>query len=672
MIENLGEILAGGMVIFWLIGAIASLFFQKPSASNNRFAYVASFIGSLFGVALSIKIIISQSSINFPVWSVTPMLHFSFSIDLLAAFFLFIISLVSAILAIYSPKYTSKYLHDKNVFILGAGFNLFLLSMAGVVLAANGFTFLVLWELMSLVSFFLVIYEHERQEVPYSGLLYIIMTHIGTGFIIISFLILYLHSGSLDFSLLSGMKASWSNEVQNLVFVLALIGFGTKAGLVPVHIWLPEAHPSAPSHISALMSAVMIKTALYAMIRFVYGFLGVSSIWWGITLIVVGIITAIYGILYAVIQQDMKRFLAYSSVENMGLIFVGLGSSFLFYSLGQTLLAVLALIAALYHALNHAFFKSLLFMGAGSVYFATGRRNIESLGGLIRYMPYTAGFFLVASLAIASFPPFNGFVSKWLTLQSLFALAFLQGENVWLSLLGVFALLILAIVGALVGIGFVKLFGLTFLAQERSKDIRKVKEVPISMRLAMGVASVATLLLGIFPSQVISYLNRITSPFIPNLWLDAHSWLAIKTPSELPSTISPIIILLILMIALFILLLFVRAFYGKSKFVRRIAWACGIKLEPDMSYSGVSMTHPLQIIFKFIYGNSYYSSKQGDEVIFGLHFRKVFSQYIYNPAIQGFVVLSKKIRKIQNGSIHTYLAYVFITLIIVLLVVTMA
>src|SRR5690625_454249 len=250
--------------------------------------------------------------------------------------------------------------------------------MVGVVLAANSFTFLVMWELMSIVSFFLVIYEHEREEVRHSGLLYVIMTHIGTGFIIIAFLLLYLHSGSLDFAVLSEAKNMWPSEVKHIVFVLAFIGFGTKAGLVPVHIWLPQAHPIALSHISALMSAVMVKTTLYAMIRFVYGFLGIPSIWWGIALIFVGIISAVYGILYAVVQQDMKRFLAYSSIENMGLIFVCLVASFLFYSLENHVFAVFALIASLYHALNHALFKGLLFMGGWVGLLGNGHKKYRS------------------------------------------------------------------------------------------------------------------------------------------------------------------------------------------------------------------------------------------------------------------------------------------------------
>src|SRR5690625_906495 len=257
------------MLGFWALGGIGALIFQKMDSFSSYISHAGALTGSVFGVITAVLVLLFKKSLHVQLWSVTPTLTFGFSLDVLSAFFLFIISIVSLVVSIYSPQYVQKYRGLKNLSLLGIGFNLFLLSMVGVVLADNAFTFLVMWETMSLVSFFLVIFEHEQFEVRQSGILYVIMTHLGTGFIIVAFLLLFLQSGSLDFATIHLYQDQLSVSTKHLVFVFALIGFGTKAGLVPIHIWLPRAHPVAPTHISTLMSAVMIKTALYGMIRVV-------------------------------------------------------------------------------------------------------------------------------------------------------------------------------------------------------------------------------------------------------------------------------------------------------------------------------------------------------------------------------------------------------------------
>lgn len=669
MIGSFEQILLICMISSWIIGGVGATFLVKRRKASNQFAYFGGLVGSLFGIILAISTILFNSTEQFQLWSVTSIFNFKFSIDALSGFFLFLITAIAFIVSIYAPSYVQKYSELKNISLLGAGFNLFLISMVGVVLAHNGFTFLVMWEMMSLISFFLVIYEHERKEVRQSGMLYVIMTHIATGFIIIAFLVLFLHSGSLDFSILHEWQNKWSMGTKNLIFILMLIGFGTKAGLVPIHIWLPQAHPVAPSHISALMSAVMIKTAIYGLIRVVYGFLGVSSIWWGVTVLIVGMITAIYGILYGVVQQDMKRFLAYSSVENIGLIFMGLGVSFIFAELNMQVLAVFSLLAALYHTLNHAFFKGLLFMGAGAVYSATGTRNIDQLGGLIRYMPQTAGLFLIGSLAIASFPPLNGFISKWLTIQALLELPF-ASENIWLSLLGTFGVVALILVGALVGLGFVKLFGVIFLAQERSPKVKEAKEVPLSMRISMGIAAIGIVGLGLFPNVVINYLTNVTSLFFPETTVTPGALLSVQSVSETGSAISPVFVILAIGIVLLLVLALLSRWLGKSVYEKKEPWACGVKLQPEMSYSGMSLSHPLLLIFKPVFGESFISSVSKRNVVFKIQFRKVFNRFFYDPLVRFVMFTSKQIRKIQDGSIHSYLAYIFLTLIVLLLVVT--
>lgn len=657
------------MLVFWVLGGISGLFLRKKPTALLQVHYVGAMIGSIFGIVLSLYLIVQSKSLSIALWSVTPHLSFRFSLDSLSAFFLLLITLIALFVSIYSPKYAQKYLGKKNVMLLGLGFNLFLLFMAGVILASDLFTFLVMWETMSLLSFLLVVYDHEQKEVRQSGITYLIMTHLGTGFIIVAFLFLFLQSGSLDFSTIQSLQGELSTGIKHTIFLLALIGFGTKAGIVPIHIWLPRAHPVAPTNVSALMSGVMIKTALYGMVRVVYDFLGVTSVWWGVVLLLVGIITAVYGILYGVVQQDMKRFLAYSSVENMGLIYMALGASLVFAALELPIFSGFALLAALYHALNHAFFKGLLFMGAGAVYKETGTKNMEELGGLIRYMPQTAALFLIGSLAIASFPPFNGFISKWLTFQSLLNLPFFNGDDVWLSLLGTLGATTLFLVSAFVGLGFVKLFGVIFLAQPRTERVSTAKEAPLSMRIAMGLMSLGILCLGIFPGFIASFLNPVIKSLQPEAVIDPDKLFHIQSVAETNASIHPVLYMFTIGILLVIVIVALLVWVGRSIYDQNEPWACGIALEPVMSYSGMSFSQPLLIIYQFIFGRAYESRKHQKDVSFTIYMRRTFNHLIYDPMVRFVLFISRRIRRIQDGSIHTYLAYIFITLILFLLIV---
>lgn len=657
------------MFLAWTAGVVGAIFCGQKRTIAHTISYTAAFTGSLFGVLTAIAIFIRGSNLHVQLWSIVPNLHFSFNVDMLSAFFLLIISLSSLIVSIYSPSYIKNYEDHKNITWIGAIFNLFVISMAGVVIAYNGFTFLVMWEMMSLVSFFLVMFEHEQTEVRESGLLYVIMTHLGTGFIMIAFLILFYQTGTLEFDAIQILGKDLSSGSQHAVFFLAFIGFGTKAGLVPLHIWLPRAHPVAPSHISALMSAVMIKTALYGIIRVAYNFLSVASIWWGVVVLIIGMISAVYGILYAVVQNDVKRFLAYSSVENMGLIFVGFGTSLIFTALELPVLAGLALLATLYHTLNHTMFKGLLFMGAGAIYQATGTRNMDRLGGLIRYMPHTAGLFLIGALAIASFPPFNGFISKWLTLQSLLNLPFYNDGNIWLSLLGVLAVTSLVFVGGLVAYGFVKAFGVTFLAQPRSDQVENAIEAPFLMRLAMGFMSIGIVLLGVFPGFVSRQLAKVTQIYFP-VEQRKFQLFNIQSATESGAELSPILIVIAFTLMIFLTLFLLFKTVGRDKYEHTETWACGVTLRPEMSYSGTSFSHPLLVIFKPIFGDTLVTFIKEQKVYFAITLRQAFDQYFYNPVIRTVLSISEKIRTIQDGSIHSYLAYIFVTLIVLLLVVS--
>lgn len=657
------------MILAWAFGGVGAFLFQRNYAFASRLAHFAAFIGAGSGVAAALLIFTSGSRPEFRLWSVLPHLNMAFAFDRLSAFFLFVIAIVALTVTIYAPTYVDKYVGKKNPALLGAGFNLFLLSMVGVAAANNGFTFLVLWEIMSLVSFFLVIVEHEQEAVYKAGRLYVIMTHLGTGFIIFAFLTLFYHTGTLDFAAYQSAGAALPAGSRHLVFALALIGFGTKAGLVPLHIWLPRAHPVAPTHISALMSAVMIKTAVYGIIRVTYDFLGVSSAWWGAAVLAIGTITAVYGILFGVVEKDMKRFLAYSSIENAGLIFMGLGASFIFAALDMPVLAGFALLAALYHTLNHALFKGMLFMGAGAVYRATGTKNIERLGGLIRSMPQTAGLFLVGALAIASFPPFNGFISKWLTFQALLNLPFSSEGNVWLSLAGALAATALILVGALVALGFVKLFGVIFLAQPRSAQAAKAQEAPLPMRTALGITAAGVLGLGVFPGFIARQLSQVTAMYFPESAVDAGRLFSLPAVTGSSTAFAPAAAVLAIGVIIALALFLLYGWAGKSRRHTTETWACGIALKPTMSYTGTSFSHPLFLIFKPIFGAKQDARVKGRRIRFSLKWRHVFETYLYRPLMQGTVRLSAHIRKIQDGSIHSYLAYIFVTLIVLLLLV---
>ena len=366
-----------------------------------------------------------------------------------------------------------------------------------VVTAQHALFFLLVWEIMSLTSYFLVIYERHEEENIKAGTLYFIMTHVGTAFILFAFLLLYRATGSFDFGAIGKGMAAASPFVRNAVFIFALIGFGAKAGIIPFHIWLPAAHPAAPSHVSALMSGVMIKTGIYMLARICWDMLpGPPPLWWGLLILIIGSISSLLGVLYALSEHDLKRLLAYHSIENIGIILLGLGSSLVFLSAGMKTLALLGLIAALYHTLNHATFKALLFLGAGAVIAETHTRNIEGYGGLIRVMPQTAFFFLVGSLAISALPPFNGFFSEWMTFQSLFL--GVNSFNLATKMIFIAAIGALAFTGGLAAACFVKAFGVTFLARPRSEAATHAKESPLPLRIGMAALALLTLILGVF------------------------------------------------------------------------------------------------------------------------------------------------------------------------------
>ncbi|MBI5180262.1 MAG: hydrogenase 4 subunit B, partial [Nitrospirae bacterium] len=465
-----------------------------------------------------------------------PDLPFHLRLDPLSGFFVTVIGLLSFFVSIYSLGYVKGFLGHRSVTHLAVFYCLFITGMFLVVLSDDALSFLISWELMAASSYFLVMFEDEHTENRRAAFLYLVVAHVGAIAILLSFGILAgLTTGfkgfdgyTFDAMRQAEYPAGWATAA----FLLAFFGFAAKAGVIPLHIWLPEAHPVAPSNVSALMSGVMLKTAIYGIVRVSFDLIGVSEWWWGAIVLIFGLISAVLGVLYALMQHDLKRLLAYSSVENIGIILIGIGLAMIFTYFEMPQLAALALIAGLYHTLNHAMFKGLLFMGAGAVLHATKERNMEKMGGLIHKMPWTAALFLIGCISISALPPFNGFISEWFTFQAFLLTPSLSSHL--LNLLIPLGAAILALAAALAAACFVKAFGITFLGHWRGGHnpsppfdsplakggYRGVKggkgglEVDWFMRSAMILTAVSCLVLGVVPTLIINWIDILPEQLI--------------------------------------------------------------------------------------------------------------------------------------------------------------
>jgi hydrogenase-4 component B len=663
-------IFVGPMGLF-AAGAFMSLLFHKNTLASNGIAYTCSILanaGLITGGILGLSDKTITATLVQGVFSFTDII---LRINAFSAFFLLIIGVIGLIVTIYSIGYVSEYQGRKSVSLLNAGMSIFLMSMAGVVMAGNIFSFLVAWEVMSVISYFLVIYEHEKPEVQRAGLVYVVMTHIGTVFLMIAFFILQHYSGSFEFQKM--IHVHLPKTIQSWVFVCTLIGFGTKAGLVPLHIWLPRAHPSAPSNISALMSGVMIKTAIYGFLLFTMQFLQSGPIWWGITVVIIGANTALFGVLHAFGKTDQKRMLAYSSIENMGLMFIGIGIALIFITKGQPMLASLALIAVLYHLANHALFKSLLFMGAGAVLMVSHTKNMNLLGGLIRRMPWTALFMLIGSLSIAAMPPMNGFVSEWMLLQSIFTLGFF-GNSIAMHLFGTLIIAIIAMVGALVAFLFIRFFSMTFLALPRSDMAEQAHEVPLSMLIGMGILSLGCILLGVIPFVMYGVIQKTIKVLLGVYAIPSFT----ITPATISNGISKVSVGTTGLMIIFGLLcawLIVKLIGGKTKTIRGETWACGNTLVPRMTYTASGFSKPLRVAFRLLMkpSRSLIAERNPQNPYFVRGYTYIsqipliIEDFLYKPSMKFLVTGANIFRKIQNGIVQSYLLYLLATLVFMLI-----
>ena len=584
-------------------------------------------------------------------------LNYSLVFDPLSLFFVFVILLISIPSAVYSVGYLKHEFSHKKIVSAWILLFLFVLSMLLVVTVSNALLFLICWEVMSLVSFFLVVFDTEDKKSIKAGIIYIVMTHIGTAFITASLLVMFQYAHSFDFIAMKQACLAMPANTKNIVFLFLLIGFGTKAGIVPLHIWLPYAHPQAPSHISSIMSGVMIKTAIYGIIRFVIFILGANTFWWGNLILIFASISCLVGVMYALMEHDIKKLLAYHSVENIGIILLGVGASIVFTSINLPVLAVLSLAAGLYHLVNHAIFKSLLFLGAGSIYKATGLRDIEKLGGLIKTMPYTAVSFLIGSMAISALPPLNGFVSEWLTLQVLFSgMINLTGASKISMCIYAAAL---ALTGGLAAACFVKAFGISFLALPRSDEAKNAKEVSAWMYIPMFFLSALTLIFGIFAAQILKVLSKIA---------ESASGLS-PAPVYKFNLSLPLTALALVLIAAAVYLS-VRYIFGPRKVTIGKTWGCGYyNLDSRTEYSATAFSKPFRIAFSFFYRPSRKTEKISDSFYHVKSFKHetsitpVFNKYIYDFILKNTLDTANYLSRFQSGSIHFYIAYIFIAIV---------
>jgi formate hydrogenlyase subunit 3/multisubunit Na+/H+ antiporter MnhD subunit len=600
-----------------------------------------------------------------------PWLGMHFRLDPLSAFFLAVISLAGAAASAYAIGYGA---HEKNPMRVLPFFPAFIAGMSSVVLADDAFAFLVSWEFMSLTSWALVISQHDQAENRSAAYIYLLMASFGTLCLLIAFGVLGGVGGAYDFaSIREAPKEAWKTGV---VLAFVIIGAGSKAGLVPLHIWLPLAHPAAPSHVSALMSGVMTKVAIYGFIRFAFDLLGAPAFWWSIHPLVFGAASALVGVLLATMQDDLKKLLAYSTIENIGVIFIALGLALAFKADGQALPAALAFTAALFHVFNHSLFKSVLFFGAGAVLGATGEKNIEKLGGLIRAMPRTAFVFLGGCVAIAALPPLNGFVSEWLVFQAILLTPALPQ---WvLKLLTPAVGVTLALSAALGAGAYVRAFGVVFLGRPRSPAAERARETDDWSLGAMSAMLFLCLLAGVLPSFMIDTISPAAADYVGGRMPSQAdiAWLSIAPIAESRSSYNGLLVFGFIALSSLAAMQTIKTIWPRP--VRRAPpWDCGyVDPNPATQYTASSFAQPVRralgaIAFPVREKLDMPLPGETRPAHFSVEIGDRFTLYLYEPLTKFVSLCSDRLNIVAYLSIQEYLALVFAALVFLLLIVAL-
>jgi hydrogenase-4 component B len=620
--------------------------------------------------------------------------------DGLSAWFLVVIGFVGVAVAFYSPGYLQAHAEPNRLRFFAALFNAMLLTLFLIVIAGDGVLFLIAWETMAWVSYLLVNYEYEDASTVHASYQMLVVSEIGTVGLIAAFLLLGAPSGRLDFASLRQGASALSPALRNAVFVAALFGFGAKAALLPLQLWLPDAHTAALSNISALLSAVITKLGLYGIARFAFDLLGVGPPWWGVLMFELGVATAFVGILYSLVQIDLKRVLAYSTIENCGFVLIGLGLAQVFRARGLLALAAISMIAAFYHVINHASYKSLLFLGAGAVDRGSGTRSLALLGGLVRRMPWTAAFFLLGSLAIGGVPPLNGYISEWMTLEVMLRTSEVpqMPERVAIAVVGPFV----ALTAGLVVTAFVRAFALTFVGMPRSRQAETAHEVSRGMHVGMGILALGCVFLGVLPTFVLPVIDRVSMPLlgvsvadkiVPPLFtghpgeyaplvglggslfhrLPVNGLVVIAAPA-LNTITAPTYLAIAegLLIGLLLLALSLIRPLGHTRVGP--VWAGGIpRFAPQMQYTALAYSNPVRLIFNGLYRSTHQfeaerpAARHMEGVIsYAQRIPEPLEREVYSPVRKLVANVSRAAQIIQSGSVNQYVFYIFAIVLIIL------
>lgn len=667
----MGTTLLVVMAAAYAAGALFAAFAPTP-----RLARAATALGAAIGAAAGLAAALTVLATGDPIRLALPALvgeagGILIQLDRLGALFLALVCAVGLPSAVYGIAYTAAYDGRRSLGTFGVVFNGFLLGMCLVPGAANVFTFLLAWELMAVTSYALVMTESDEAATREAGLWYAAMTHAGFVLLLPMFFLMAPSASATAFADLRTGAAALSPVARDVVFLLALLAFGSKAGIVPLHVWLPRAHPAAPSHVSALMSGVMIKLGIYGLLRVSLDLLGTGPAWWGGVVLLAGSASALGGILYALTENDLKRLLAYSSVENVGVILLGVGAGLIFQGYGLHALAGVAFAAALFHTINHGVFKSLLFLATGNVVHGTGTRNLERMGGLVKRMPQTAALFLVGAVAAAALPPLNGFASEWLIFQALLSGAHIPQAEVAVGT--PLAIGVLALTGGLAALTFVKAFGIGFLAMPRSPEAAAAHDGHWSTRVAMLVPAAGCVGLGLFAPHAVHGLLAVVGQFTataPATAAAAPMWI---TAPGATARVSPLLVAVVLGAVMTAALVFVRL---RGLAVRRTdTWGCGrIRQTPRMEYTSSAFAEPLRRVFSELYrpAEDLAVTAHPDSPLFvrsityTTRMSPWIEQALYDPLTRATRSAGTAVRRLQAGSIHLYLLYVGAALVLAL------
>lgn len=698
--------------IFTVLSALLGLLL--PEGRNPLFIAIAGSISSLLLLWLSAEVLFTGQILQGQFYRLFQLGILSYKIDRLSAVFILITAIVYLPVSVYSAGYLERYLGRYSIRNFNALYQLLFASIVLILAAADVITFLVSWEVMSILCYLLVNYEYDKEENSRSAILMLAMSEAGFLAVAVGFITIAVGAGGLDFASLTLNVRKLGDTPLWFAFILFLIGFGVKAGLVPVNAWLPRAYASAPGNFSAILSGATLNLGIYGIIRINAQILQNAAHGTGVVVLIAGSVSALVGILYATTEDDMKRMLAHSSIENAGIILTGLGAGLLFREAGNYVLSGIAFIASVYHMLNHSLFKTLLFLGTGGVELKTSTRSMDRLGGILRLMPWTGLCFLVGALSIASIPPFNGFVSEWLTFQSLLQASALQSTAVKV----VFALsgAMLALTAGLAVTCFVKAFSMTFLGLSRSEHAQRAVELPLRMKLSMGLLALLCLISGILPTYIIPVIDNATTQLsqqsvvdelVPPFFLlkggntkfsrefisDFHDLGAQVGKDILPgrglvvlhrgteknpvvyamSTSYTIVVLILLIGGVYVTVLLLTK---KRNVIIRTCWNGGIRrLLPEMTYTATGFSNPVRVIFSAIFRPSVVRDTR---TIFSDRFRAAIMRQrrevhivdwlFIQPVLRTFRTIARLAATMHTGSVNIYAMYVIISLILVLIV----